>query len=160
MSETPPAASHTATPVGITVRAFAPADQTVARALILEGLAAHFGFLDETMNRDLDDIAATFAGDAFFVATIDGAIAGTGGFHQQPDGTAQIVRMSTAATHRRRGVGRALAAGLIDEARARGCRRVTLATNADWDDAVAFYGACGFEEVVRTETGVVFAMKL
>ena len=58
--------------------------------------SAHFGFLDETLNRDLDDIAATFAAGAFFVATIDGAIAGTGGLHVQADGTANIVRMSTA----------------------------------------------------------------
>ena len=96
----------------------------------------------------------------FFVATVDGEIAGTGGFHQQPDGTAQIVRMSTAVSHRRRGVGRALVDRLIDESRARRCRRVTLATNADWDDAVAFYRACGFEEILRTDTGVVFAMAL
>jgi GNAT superfamily N-acetyltransferase len=144
----------------IVVRAFTPDDQHAARALILDGLAAHFGFLDETLNRDLDDIADTFAGGAFFVATIDGVIAGTGGLHLQPDGTANIVRMSTAAQHRRRGVGRAVVRRLIDEARAGSCRRITLATSADWDDAIAFYHACGFDEILRTDTGVVFAMIL
>lgn len=150
----------------VVVRAFGPADQDPARALILEGLAAHFGFLDETLNRDLDDIASTFADGAFFVATVgaDGegprAIAGTGGLHIKPDGTANVVRMSTAAQHRRSGVGSAVLGRLIEEALGRACHRITLATNADWDDAVGFYRASGFEELVRTETGVVFVMRL
>ena len=144
----------------VVVRAFDAADQDAARALILDGLAAHFGFLDETLNRDLDDIAATFADGAFFVATIDGVVAGTGGFHLQADGTANIVRMSTASYHRRSGVGSAVLHRLIEEARARACHRITLATNADWDDAIGFYRTAGFEELLRTETGVVFEMTL
>jgi len=142
------------------VRRFASGDQAAARSLILDGLAGHVGVLDETLNRDLDDIAATFAGGAFFVVTVDGVIAGTGGLHVHGDGTAQVVRMSTADAHRRRGVGRAVLLPLVEEARARGCGRVTLATNADWDDAIAFYRACGFEEVARTATGVAFTMTL
>jgi GNAT superfamily N-acetyltransferase len=151
---------------GINVRVFERADQDAARRLILEGLAAHFGFLDETLNRDLDDIAATFADGIFVVATIDAGgggrrvIAGTGGLHVQPDGTANVVRMSTSAQHRRLGIGRAVLHRLIDEARARRCHRITLATNADWDDAIGLYHAAGFDELLRSETGVVFAMPL
>lgn len=144
----------------VVVRPFVPDDQDAARALILEGLGAHFGGIDESLNPDLDDVAASFADGAFFVATVDGAIACTGGFHQQKDATAQIVRMSTAATHRRRGIGRAVVLRLLDEARAPRCRRVTLETNADWDDAIAFYRSCGFEEILRAEAGVAFAMTL
>jgi putative acetyltransferase len=68
--------------------------------------------------------------------------------------------MSTAPAYKRRGVGRAVLLQLIEEARRRGCHRVTLATNADWDDAIGFYRACGFDELVRTEGGVVFGMRL
>jgi GNAT superfamily N-acetyltransferase len=142
------------------VRPFLPQDQAAARELIVSGLAAHFGFRDETLNRDLDDIAATFADGAFFVASIEGVVVGTGGLHVQADGTANVVRMSTAPESRRGGVGRALLSRLIDEARMRGCARITLATNADWDDAIGFYRACGFEELLRTETGVVFGLAL
>jgi GNAT superfamily N-acetyltransferase len=142
------------------VRRFLPEDQAAARELIVSGLAAHFGFRDETLNRDLDDIAATFAAGAFFVASIEGVVAGTGGLHVQADGTANVVRMSTAAEYKRKGVGRAVLSRLIEEARSRGCHRVTLATNADWSDAIAFYRACGFEELLRTETGVVFGLAL
>ena len=142
------------------MRRFEPDDQEAARALILDGLAGHFGFLDETLNRDLDDIATTFAEGAFFVATIDGVIAGTGGLHVQADGTANVVRMSTATEFRRRGIGRAVLLRMVEEARGRGCHRVTLATAAQWDDAVGFYRACGFEEIPRTETGVVFEKRV
>jgi GNAT superfamily N-acetyltransferase len=142
------------------VRPFLPQDQAAARELIVSGLAAHFGFRDETLNRDLDDIAATFADGAFFVASIEGVVVGTGGLHVQADGTANVVRMSTAHECRRGGVGGAVLSRLIEEARSRGCHRVTLATNAGWDDAIAFYRACGFEELLRTEAGVVFGLPL
>ena len=144
----------------VTVRPFGPQDQASARRLILEGLVEHFGRNDETLNRDLDDIAASFSDGVFVVAVIDGAIAGTGGFHLQGDGTAHVVRMSTAAPHRRHGIGSAVLARLIEEARAAGCRRVTLATNADWHDAIAFYQAKGFSEALITDSGVAFTLSL
>ena len=58
MSETPHPADNAISPSGIVVRRFAPADQDAARRLILEGLGAHFGSIDESLNPDLDDIAA------------------------------------------------------------------------------------------------------
>jgi GNAT superfamily N-acetyltransferase len=122
----------------VIVGRFLPEDQAAVRELIVSGLAPHFGFRDERLNRDLDDIAATFAAGAFFVASMEGVVVGTGGLHVQADGTGNVVRMSTSPESRRDGVGRALLSRLIDEARMRGCHRITLATNADWDDAIGF----------------------
>jgi GNAT superfamily N-acetyltransferase len=143
------------------VRQFEATDQHAARQLILEGLGGHFGFIDETLNPDLDDIRSSFADGIFVVALIGDVVVGTGGFHRQVDGTANVVRMSTAAPHRRNGIGRAVLTSLIEHARTSdGCTRITLATNADWHDAVGFYRASGFTELLRTDAGVVFGLTL
>jgi len=39
----------------ILIRPFASGNQTAVRALVLAGLKDHFGELDPTLNRDLDD---------------------------------------------------------------------------------------------------------
>lgn len=144
----------------VVIRAFEPVDQQAARALILDGLGRHFGFIDESLNPDLDDIAASFAGGAFFVACIDDEIAGTGGLLHSSADAAQIVRMSTAYTHRRRGIATAVLTRLIEEAGSRDYTRVTLVTHAGWEDARSFYAACGFREAGRTEQAVRFELTL
>ena len=52
--------------------------------------------------------------------------------------------MSVARDARRRGLGTALLQALLEDAKERGWRSVRLETTADWEDAVQFYGACGF----------------
>jgi GNAT superfamily N-acetyltransferase len=142
--------------VSIAVRTFEPNDQSAVRALILEGFRERFGWIDESMNPDLDDIAASYSGALFVVASDGSEIVGTGALTRQDDGTAIVTRMSTAARHRRRGIGRAVLAHLLNEAEARVCSRLVLGTNIEWKDAIAFYLACGFEEMRRTPTGVLF----
>jgi putative acetyltransferase len=142
----------------IVVRPFAAPDQQAARALVLEGLGEHFGAIDETLNPDLNDIAASYATGVFLVACDGDRVVGTGALTPQADGVAIVSRMSTAAAHRRRGVARAVLARLVELARERGCGRVVLGTNADWADAIAFYRAFGFEEMRRTPTGVLFEL--
>ena len=146
--------------VDILVRAFAPAGQRAARAVVLGGLGEHFGAIDETLNPDLNDIAASYAAGVFLVACDGDVIVGTGALTPRADGVAIVSRMSTAAAHRRRGVARAVLSRLVDVARERGCTRVVLGTNVGWDDAIAFYRAFGFEEMRRTPTGVLFEMVL
>lgn len=142
------------------VRPFEPGDQSVARSLVLEGLGEHFGVIDETLNPDLNDIAASYASGIFLVACDGDAIVGSGALTPRPDGVAIVSRMSTAATYRRRGVARTTLSRLVDVARERGCTRVVLGTNIDWEDAIAFYRAFGFEEMRRTPTGVLFELVL
>jgi GNAT superfamily N-acetyltransferase len=141
----------------IRVRAFCPSDQERARALILDGMREHWGSdFDPSFNRDIDDIAVAFARDVFVVAELDGVVAGTGALKMRSEATGEVVRMSVSADRRRRGIATAVLEQLIDEARARGCRRAVLATNLSWVDARAFYAAAGFREIARTDVGVVF----
>jgi ribosomal protein S18 acetylase RimI-like enzyme len=131
----------------LTIRPFQPADQEMARRLILAGLGEHFGFVDETMNPDLDDIHAHYVdpGHHFLLAEIDGQIIGTGALIEEAPQTGRLVRMSVDPNYRGRGIGKALVRYLMDVARERGYTRLLTETNDDWYDAIGLYRSCGFE---------------
>ncbi len=144
----------------IIISPFSPEDQQPVKALILAGLVEHWGFLDPTKNPDLDDIAQTYASATFLVARQDGQIVGTGALVPRTNNTAEIVRMSVARSARRSGIGRAILQALLEQAKASGCRRVTLETTAAWREVVAFYLDYGFL-ITHYEGGdVYFAMEL
>jgi GNAT superfamily N-acetyltransferase len=136
------------------IRSFAPADQAPARALILRGMAEHWGFVDESLNPDLNDIAANYADDVFLVATQERPersnrsgrleIIATGALKIRAADTGEIVRMSVAHEMRREGIGSAILKELLAQAWARGLGRVVLETNASWAEVVAFYVRNGF----------------
>ena len=96
------------------IRPFRPGDQDAARRLILDGLGEHFGFIDASLNPDLDDIWQTYvlAGAPFAVAELDGELVGTGALvaERAPGrlATGRIVRVSVSPHHRRLGIGRRL----------------------------------------------------
>jgi|SRR5579871_965700 ribosomal protein S18 acetylase RimI-like enzyme len=148
------------------IRPFVPPDQQAARVLILRGLGEHFGWIDETCNPDLDDIAATYtgAGHLFLVAERAGTLMGTAALVLADDvrvgRRGQMVRVSVAAEARRMGVGRALVAQLVQAAREHGIERVIVETNADWDDAIGLYQRCGFTIRERRDGGVLLALEL
>jgi GNAT superfamily N-acetyltransferase len=140
----------------IVIRPFAPADQPAARALILAGLADHFGELDPAFNHDLNDIAANYvaAGAVVIVADLAGQIVGTGTLIPVEPGVSRLVRMSVDRRIRGRGLGKCLVNHLLELARARGDHRVLVETNDDWPDAIALYRSCGFGDE-RIENGEV-----
>lgn len=132
------------------IRPFAVADQAAARGLILTGLGEHWGFIDETLNPDVDDIAGHFpaaTADFFVVENDDGAIIGTAGLIREDARTGRIVRMSVAKSARGRGIGKRLVAQLETTARGRGYDRLVCETTHDWADAIALYTSCGFTEL-------------
>ena len=133
-------------PSGLIIRAFAPSDQAAARRLILEGLAEHFGAVDETRNPDIDDIAANYIdrGHLFLVAEDALGLVGTAALVFEDGASAQVVRVSVAPRWRRRGLARALVMRLIEAGRARGLARLWMETNDDWEPAIELYRACGF----------------
>jgi hypothetical protein len=94
----------------ITIRPFQAIDQHAARALILEGLGGHFGFVDETCNPDLDDIMAYYLarGAAFVIAEQGSNLIGTGALITEDERTGRIVRMSGRSEVRRQGIGSAV----------------------------------------------------
>ncbi len=144
----------------VTIRRFEAADQDAVRWLILRGLGEHFGTIDERINTDLDEIASSYREADFLLACEGGAIVATGALMSPENGVARIVRMSCAASHRRRGIGTAIVRALLEHARHRGCGRITLATNEDRDDANSFYRTLGFVETTRPLGGVVYELRL
>ena len=120
-------------------------DQATVRRLILEGLEEHWGALDPQFNTDLDDIEANYAVGTVLVARDSGRIVGIGAIIPVGPGEGEVKRMSVARDARRHGLGTALLSALLEDAKERGWRSVRLETTADWEDAVQFYGAFGFE---------------
>lgn len=145
------------------IRPFTSADQSAACALILEGLGERFGFVDETRNPDLDDIAARYLalGHAFLVAELAGEIVGTGGLIFEPDGVGcQLVRVSVRRDLRRQGIARAIVEALLARARERGQQRVWVETDVPWHDAIALYERTGFSAYERRDGLVFLALRL
>lgn len=126
------------------VRDFVAGDQAAVRALVLAGLGERWGSIDETMNPDLDDIAAAYGTTGRTVVVEDGGvIVATGTIHRGRHGV-EIVRVSVAASARRGGVGRAVVAELLRTAAAWGVDEVVLETTSTWTSAVEFWLSCGF----------------
>ena len=144
----------------IEIHPFTPADQAAVRSLILAGLEEHWGILDPTLNPDLDDIAASYAGAIFLTAWQDGALVATGALVHEAAGVARVVRMSVDRRRRRSGIGRRILNALLDQARSQGYHRIVLETTATWADAVAFYLRCGFQVTGCRDGDVHFALDL
>ncbi len=146
---------------GLIIRPFAPADQAAARRLILAGLGEHFGHVDELLNPDLADIQATYIGPGhlFVVAWLAGERVGTGALRIAVR-EGELVRISVSPAQRRRGIGQAIVADLIDQARQRGLPRLLVETNYDWYDAINLYQRFGFTEYGRDATNVYLSLDL
>jgi ribosomal protein S18 acetylase RimI-like enzyme len=95
----------------------------------------------------------------FIIAEIGQALAGTGALIIDAD-IGQIVRLSVSPQWRRRGIGRALVAALLEVAHTRGLARVWMETNNDWHDAIDLYRRCGFQEFDHREGCVFMAVDL
>jgi amino-acid N-acetyltransferase len=80
----------------------------------------------------------------FWVARADDGIVGCAGL--EPYGPSALLRsVAVASTHRGRGLGRALTARILEEARRRGIARIFLLT----ETAADFFRAFGFSPVGR-----------
>lgn len=151
-----------AEPPAVLIRPFRPADQAEARALILAGLGEHFGFIDETLNPDLDDIDAHYLrrGSEFFVAELDGRIVGTAGLIFETEDVARIVRMSVDAGRRRCGIASALVTACKAASQRRGVRDLHVFTEPHWVDAVEFYLSQGFVQYDRDDEDIHLRLPL
>jgi ribosomal protein S18 acetylase RimI-like enzyme len=146
----------------ITIRAFESADQQAARSLILTGLGEHFGFIDETLNPDIDDIQRQYIdqGFTFVVVELGADLVGTGALIAESDEDSRMVRVSITSTCRRMGIGRRVVEHLVNVARQRGFARVLVETNNDWWDAIGLYRACGFTQYARDDESVYLSLEL
>jgi len=143
------------------IRPFILQDQPIARQLILEGLGGHFGFIDETMNPDLNDIWQQYvaSGNLFVVVESDGVLVGTGALVREGE-NGRLLRMSVRASHQRQGIGRGLVHYLCQQARERGYAQLLVETNNDWFDAIGLYKSCGFREYDHDAESVYLQLTL
>ena len=138
------------------IRLFQAEDQRAAREVILVGFGERFGFINEALNPDLDDIMHTYiaAGDIFVVGYAGTELVATGALVKLEDELSEMVRISTRKDYRKRGIASAIITKLIDLARQRGDRRIIMRTNLEWEDAINLYKRLGFTEFGRTPHGV------
>ena len=129
-----------------------PADQPEVQALILAGLEEHWGTLDPTLNRDLDDMLMTYGHGQTILTRANGRVVATGTVVPRDQESAEIVRMSVWQSQRRTGLGRATVEQLCHRAKLMGFAKVQLETSTSWTDVVAFYQRCGFT-ITHTEVG-------
>jgi ribosomal protein S18 acetylase RimI-like enzyme len=147
---------------GLLIRPFAARDQEVARLLVLRGLGEHFGYIDESLNPDVDDIAAYYvlAGHDFVVAVKGGFLVGTAALVRETSWTGRLVRMSVDSAYRRQGIGKALVGHLVELARQRDLHQVLVETNHDWPGVINFYQSQGFMEYDRDAESIYMCLRL
>lgn len=142
----------------VTLRPFLVDDQDAAKQLVLTGLGERWGWIDPTLNPDLDDIATTYAAGCFLVGYLDNALVATGALLPEVDPAytnhllaLRVVRMSVRADLRGQGIGRRVLDALLEYARDQRCRLLVLETTSTWTDAVRFYARNGFQFVAERD---------
>ena len=140
------------------IRTALPADAAAAAVLFTE---LGYPSSTEDMRRRLPRLIAD--GTQCVLVAEDGCGAVVGCMHigfedtLVSDSAAQIMGMVVAATHRRRGIGRALVRAGEAWARAQGGTSVRVRTNAIRQEAPAFYAGLGY---LHTKTQLAFRKKL
>lgn len=91
------------------------------------------------------------AGGCIFLAEADGRPAGVVALRAVDEATGEMRRLYVRPSTRGLGLGRRLAACVVDEARKRGCRRLRLHTLSRLTEAVALYRSMGFVETAPVD---------
>ena len=142
------------------LRPFQPGDQEACKALVLSGLVDHWGFLDPSLNPDLNDIAASYAEGLFLTAWLEGDLVGTGALRPAGEGTYELVRMSVARRLRGQGLGRRILKHIESYAQEMRAARIVLETTETWEEVVRFYLQAGYAVTHRKDGDVYFAKTL
>lgn len=87
--------------------------------------------------------------DFLLLASVGGAAAGGVGLKDLGGGVCEMKRLYVKPAHQGAGVGRALVVRVIEEARARGYRRMVLDTLPTLKTAIALYREHGFHETEK-----------
>lgn len=147
---------------GLDVRlAVEPFESAEAQALVAELMADldRRYAADGPADGDNPEVAGVYAVRAeqvtpprgvFVVARLDGVAVGCGAVRpllNGPEGVAEIKRMYSAPSARRRGIGRALLARLEAEASGLGYRRLQLETGLRQPEAIALYESAGYHRI-------------
>lgn len=103
----------------------------------------------QEFDRELASLPGEYAppGGALLVASAEEAVAGCVGLRRLDDSTCEMKRLYVAAARRGHGLGAALAAAVIAEARRLGYARMRLDTVPGMETAQALYERLGFREI-------------
>ncbi|GAA0361219.1 GNAT family N-acetyltransferase [Bacillus horti] len=136
--------------------------QEEAKEIILEGLGERFGYIDYSLNPDLDQIVRTYSanGDCFLTVYMKGEMVGTGALIIESDQVGRIARMSVKKEFRGKGIASQMLERLINTAKQREIEELVLETNLEWVDAVRFYQKHGFKEYERDVTQIHMNRKI
>ncbi len=119
------------------------------RALLREYAASLPFALDfQDFDRELADLPGAYAppGGALLVAHVDGRVAGCVALRPLVDDACEMKRLFVLPLARGTGLGRRLAAEIVDEARRLGYARMRLDTTPGMEKAQALYEELGFRE--------------
>jgi putative acetyltransferase len=122
-----------------------PEAQALIAALNRELAAAYPEEGANHFRLDADEVADGRGG--FFVARSGGVAVGCGALRKLDGARCELKRMFVVPSRRGQGVGGALLARLIDEARALGAGEVVLETGIRQRDAIAMYERAGFVRI-------------
>ena len=128
------------------VRRAVPEDGPAVRDFVFATLRS-YGIEPDPEGLDADVVAFGTAGDgpvAEFVAEVDGRAAGSVALSRRDAETAWLSKLFVDAQHRGHGLGRALLARAVAEARTRGYRRIELETRTIFREAVHLYEVTGW----------------
>lgn len=135
-------------------------DNDAVRALVLRILNQEYAMaltLDELP--DLVDVHATYrvaTGGNFWVACVDGGIAGCIGVWPLADADHELRRMYVDAAHRGQGIAQRLLEVALDWCARHGVRQLWLETNVQWQAARHLYEKHGFVPATRDELPAAF----
>lgn len=145
-----------------TIEPVTESTQEQAKAVVLSGMEEHFGFLDPTLNPDLDRIVSSYLelGHTFLVGRLNGEVVCTGALVGVDADTGRLVRMSVKQEFRRHGYASRMIAILEKLAADKGYSTVMLKTIGDWTDAVGFYEKMGYERSEREGSKVTMVKSI
>lgn len=141
----------------MSIRPATPDDAEAIAAIwnpFIRDTAITFNSVEKTVRGLADDIEAkALDGKGFFVAKVDGSVAGFATYGQFRGGVGYARTMEhTVILHDRahgRGVGRALMTAIEDQARVTGVHSMFAGVSAENPAAVAFHKAVGYVEMAR-----------
>ncbi len=124
---------------------FDPIYQKAARKLILTGLGEHWGWIDEHVNIDLENIAISYSDGDFVLGWIGDILVATGALIPENKHSSRVVRMSVAKDFRRQGFGVQILDYLFKLAKQKSKKKIVLETTETWDKVIEFYKSNGFQ---------------
>ena len=133
---------------GIEFRPFRTGDGEAFRVLNEAWIERHFGIEEKDRTTLGDPEGKILAKGGHIFVAVDGEVAvGCCALIYVRPGVFEVAKMTVAEQHRGRGLGRALLAHTIEQAKALGASSLYLETNDGLGDAIHLYEALGFRHL-------------